>query len=64
MRHKLSTIDNMDITLIDTLVYRINRVSQAHVAIGFVGIITSTIITFAKTHHNRCSSLIVNLIIC
>ena len=29
MRHKLATIDNMDTTLIDTLVYRIHRVSQA-----------------------------------
>ena len=29
MRHKLATIGNMDTTLIDTLVYRIHRVSQA-----------------------------------
>ena len=29
MRHKLATIDNMDTTLIDTLVYRIHRVIQA-----------------------------------
>ena len=47
MRHKLATIDNMDITLIDTLVYRINRVSQAHVTIGFIGITTSTIHPYA-----------------
>ena len=32
-RHKLATIDNMGITSIDTLVYIINRVSQAHVMI-------------------------------
>ena len=28
VRYKLATTDNMEITVIDTLVYRINRVSQ------------------------------------
>ena len=57
MRHKLSTIDNMDITLIDTLACRINRVSQAHVIIRFVGIIISTI-------HASLRLIIIHLFTC